>query len=227
MNYSKIYNNIINIGKSRGINKPDGYYEYHHIVPKCLGGEDNEENLVWLTAKEHFICHVLLCKIYPNTRLVHAFIMMSRVGNSNKYHKLKERYSKIRSENMRINNPSFDPIVKEKLRLSSTGRLHSEETKRKMSENHVKHLSEEHKNKLSISGMRRLHSEESKELMSKKASEWLNNKEKNIVFLESMRNPDRRENISKKLTGKPKSEEHKEKIRLAHLRRRELKNAGL
>lgn len=40
-----------------------GYYEKHHIIPKSLGGTDDESNLVNLTPKEHFICHRLLVKM--------------------------------------------------------------------------------------------------------------------------------------------------------------------
>lgn len=39
------------------------YYEEHHIVPRSLGGSNDENNIVKLTAKEHFICHILLCKM--------------------------------------------------------------------------------------------------------------------------------------------------------------------
>jgi hypothetical protein len=61
MDYLKIYNNIIERGKLRGHSKKelDGYYESHHIKPKCLGGKDCKNNLVLLTAKEHYICHLL------------------------------------------------------------------------------------------------------------------------------------------------------------------------
>jgi hypothetical protein len=41
----------------------DGYTEVHHILPKSLGGNDNNENLVRLGAREHFICHLLLTKM--------------------------------------------------------------------------------------------------------------------------------------------------------------------
>jgi hypothetical protein len=70
MDYKKIYDKIILRGQKRGNNKKilDGYYESHHIVPKCIGGTDEIENLVLLTAKEHFICHLLLEKIYPNEK---------------------------------------------------------------------------------------------------------------------------------------------------------------
>jgi hypothetical protein len=62
MNYSKIYQNIIDRAKNR---IPEGYVERHHIIPRCLGGSDAEDNLVALYPEEHFLCHILLLKIYP------------------------------------------------------------------------------------------------------------------------------------------------------------------
>ena len=57
--YFKYYYNIINGAKSRTIS---GHTETHHIIPRSMGGLNNKENLVDLTAKEHFICHLLLNK---------------------------------------------------------------------------------------------------------------------------------------------------------------------
>lgn len=76
MNYQKIYNNIIKRGQDR-IFEAGEYYEIHHIFPKCMGGLNNSENLVKLTAKEHFLCHWLLCRIYPEViKLSQAFWIM-------------------------------------------------------------------------------------------------------------------------------------------------------
>ena len=81
MNYQRIYNNIIQRGKTRTL---EGYQETHHIVPRCLGGTDSKTNLVSLTPEEHYVCHLLLVKIYPNNfRLVRAAMFMT---SSNKYH---------------------------------------------------------------------------------------------------------------------------------------------
>lgn len=44
-----------------------GYCEQHHILPKCMDGTDEKSNLVFLSAREHFIAHILLVKIYPKT----------------------------------------------------------------------------------------------------------------------------------------------------------------
>ena len=52
MNYQKIYNQIIERAKNRQL---EGYKEKHHIIPRCLNGNNDKENLVKLTAREHFL----------------------------------------------------------------------------------------------------------------------------------------------------------------------------
>jgi hypothetical protein len=87
MNYQRIYNQIINQAKNR---KLEGYKEKHHIVPKCLGGSNDKENLVELTAREHFLCHRLLCEIYPNNdKLWYALFLMA-IGKNR--HKVNDLY---------------------------------------------------------------------------------------------------------------------------------------
>jgi len=83
MNYQKIYDQIIERARKEGRKKGEGvYYEAHHIVPKCLGGKNTKSNLILLTAKEHFLCHWLLHRLYPTDhRLSYAFWMMCRVRN--------------------------------------------------------------------------------------------------------------------------------------------------
>lgn len=63
MNYRKIYESLIDKGRNRSV---DTYTESHHIIPRCIGGVDTEDNLVDLTPEEHFVAHQLLIKIYPN-----------------------------------------------------------------------------------------------------------------------------------------------------------------
>lgn len=62
MDYQRIYNQLVKRAQNRTL---EGYKEKHHIIPKCLGGSNDKENLVELTAREHFLCHILLCEIYP------------------------------------------------------------------------------------------------------------------------------------------------------------------
>mgnify|MGYP001577788546 CR=1 FL=1 len=86
MEYLKTYNQIIERAKTRQI---EGYKEKHHIIPKCLGGLDDKENLVELTAREHFLCHHLLCKTYPeNIKLWYALFLMA----TNKNKRIGQRY---------------------------------------------------------------------------------------------------------------------------------------
>ncbi|QQM13967.1 homing endonuclease [Acinetobacter phage Morttis] len=75
MNYSRIYDQLISRAVSRNL---EGYGEWHHILPRSLGGSDERENLVFLTPREHFIAHKLLYAINPTSRsLQFAFAMMS------------------------------------------------------------------------------------------------------------------------------------------------------
>lgn len=84
MNYKNIYNNLIKNTNSKHrikLNKTDlnyVYYENHHIKPKCLRGNNDKNNLVLLTAKEHFIAHKLLTFIYSkNRKIALAFFYMT------------------------------------------------------------------------------------------------------------------------------------------------------
>ena len=82
MNYNKVYNLLIERALTR-INNADVYYEKHHIIPRCIGGTDFESNLVALTAREHFIAHLCLIRIYPgNNSLIKAAIMMACFNGS-------------------------------------------------------------------------------------------------------------------------------------------------
>ena len=75
------------------------YKEAHHIVPKCLGGSNEHDNLVDLTAREHYIAHILLAKIYGGT-LWHAVNLMGRLKKySNRhYEQARLEHSKLLSK---------------------------------------------------------------------------------------------------------------------------------
>ena len=79
-----IYNSIIERAKKEERKKGSGvYYESHHILPKCLGGTDIKDNIVLLTGKEHYICHKLLIRMYPdNHSLRHAYWLMANKASS-------------------------------------------------------------------------------------------------------------------------------------------------
>jgi hypothetical protein len=137
MDYKKIYDNLMAKARSEKRVKGEGvYYEAHHIIPKCMGGQGKESqwkhhpNIVLLTAREHFICHKLLIKLYPqNHSLIWALhrMMFSKKGNLDRDYEPSARDY----ENFRI---IFSNTVKEqqtgvpksqshrdKLSLSKTG----------------------------------------------------------------------------------------------------------
>jgi hypothetical protein len=125
MDYQRIYNQIVERAKSQNrTRKGKIYYEAHHILPKCLGGEGkkwelNHSNIVLLTAREHYICHWLLFRIYPNNRgIAYAFWMMSNGCYSDKQH----RYI----PSSRAYNESKESLIKNKI-----GRKQSKETVKK------------------------------------------------------------------------------------------------
>lgn len=97
--YTKWYNNIISAAQIRKI---DEYTEKHHIIPKCLGGSNSKENLVKLTGREHFICHLLLVKMVEgkNNKAKMAYASMQQ-SRSSKYKDVKissRIYALIRKE---------------------------------------------------------------------------------------------------------------------------------
>jgi hypothetical protein len=59
--YYHWYYQIIDKARKRGI--PEGYYERHHIIPKCMEGTNDWWNIVNLTFREHFLVHWLLTKM--------------------------------------------------------------------------------------------------------------------------------------------------------------------
>ena len=49
MNYALVYERLVCRAKGRVLS---GYFEKHHVIPKCLGGLNEEGNIVRLTARE-------------------------------------------------------------------------------------------------------------------------------------------------------------------------------
>lgn len=161
MNYIRIYNEIIVNAKFR--NKPNCYCEKHHIIPKCLGGINEESNLVILTAREHFIVHHLLYKIYPNNNKIFfalsAMNMVKRWNNSS-VKRYKPKLTSKQYEQLRQNRSI---IISKCLK----GRIISEKTKKKLSKiNTGKHLSNEAKYKIAESNSKIIHTLEWNEKIS-------------------------------------------------------------
>jgi hypothetical protein len=130
--YSKCYYNIITRAKSRTYSN-DFYTEKHHILPTSLGGSTGKSNLVKLTAREHYICHLLLMKFTIGEayiKMTFAAAMMSNIKNThqqNRYVPKSKLYEKVKLEAakaMSIKNTgrSISDDQKNKISLANTGR---------------------------------------------------------------------------------------------------------
>lgn len=112
--YSKWYFNIISSAENRNWNKKNSgvYVEGHHIIPKSIF---KNNDIVYLTAREHFICHLLLTKMLAKEdkwKMQKALWNMSHTRNiklnSTVYESIKLEYSKNCSIYMSgENNPMY------------------------------------------------------------------------------------------------------------------------
>lgn len=136
--YHRIYNNIIERAKSR-TNIPS-YTEKHHIIPRSLGGNNDANNLVRLTGREHYIAHRLLVKITTGeAQSKMAFALNSMM---NRYNNTMERYAPTSRvyEHLRIllseAHKRMGRTEEHKAAISKahTGKIVSEDTRRRMSE---------------------------------------------------------------------------------------------
>jgi 5-methylcytosine-specific restriction endonuclease McrA len=204
--YTKIYHSIITRANNRSLSD---YCESHHIVPKSLGGSNLKENLVNLTAREHFICHLLLTKMYTGKdkdKMVHAAWAMTTLENEHQqrykinskiYEILRKQYAELRSKQM----------------IGKPGRKHSDETKKKISEARKGKsngpMSEESKKRLSESlkgkNLGKIRTPEQKQAQSERQKG-----RPGVVHTEETKQKLRQINLGKKLG--PKSEEAKNRI---------------
>lgn len=85
MDYEKIYNSLVESARHRGVKREIGY-EVHHILPRCMGGSNKEQNLVKFTLREHFVAHRLLTKFVKGLHLLkmrQAMVLMCGTSHIN------------------------------------------------------------------------------------------------------------------------------------------------
>lgn len=161
--YSKWYNNIISNAKSRISNNL--YVEKHHIIPKSLGGDNSIENIILLSAREHYICHLLLPKMLEgkkkksmifalwHLRNRHNYKNLSN-NNSRLYEKLKIEFSILSSELHK--NKIISEEHKDKISQANKNKIVSDDTKTKISNSKLgkkrKDFTETHKNNMNKFG---------------------------------------------------------------------------
>ena len=107
--YTAWYNRIIARAQSREI--PECYTEKHHISPRSLGGDRSIAIVAILTAKEHFVCHLLLTKMVEGNaryKMVKALTMIMGIKNIGEgRHIANSRWFEYARESNRRNIASF------------------------------------------------------------------------------------------------------------------------
>ena len=200
-----------------------GYIERHHILPRCLGGTDAKENLVNLYPEEHYLAHLLLCKIYPgNQKLLYAAMNMAtgsldNLGkrNNKKYGWVRRRYAESISGD---NNPSRkNPELQRQAALKRVGQKRTNEVRAKMSAAQKgRKFTKEHKEKLSIAASNR-------PPISEETRSKLRNRKPNKGMLGKKMSEETKAKMSASRRGKKMSEETKAKMRAASKLREEIK----
>jgi hypothetical protein len=177
--YTKWYYQIIE--KSR-LSFNDGYHEIHHIIPRSLGGSNDPTNLVRLSAREHFICHLLLTRMVEDNlryKTSKAFTMMSNISGpgQERYIVNSYLYEILKKNTMVPEDVRIKMSVSQKNRFKNkpgtfSGKKHSEVTKKRMSISASRPRSAAWKQSASINRKGRAapnlgipHSEETKEKM--------------------------------------------------------------
>lgn len=125
MNYKLIYDAIVERAKTT---IREGYMERHHIIPKCLGGDDSQGNLVLLTAREHYLCHWLLAKHHNIKKLWNAFAMMSVINDRQERIKNSRVFERARIARTLAMTGDGNPMYGK----PSACKSHTEETKQKI-----------------------------------------------------------------------------------------------
>ena len=212
MNYQNQYDKIINearlenrVKKTYYARKKENfisiYYEKHHIIPRCLGGNENQENKVLLTAKEHFVCHKLLTYIYKgNRKIACAFYYMTFNKRMNKHIKSAKDYAYARE--------LISLIPK------------SEESKQKQSKSMKGHIPW---NK----GKKNVYNDDAIKIMSEKRKKYIEEHKNDPTYIEATNNfinanrgktfsSEHKEKLSKSHLGIVPSEETKQKMKNNH-----------
>jgi hypothetical protein len=105
--YKKIYFSLIEKRKQLLLKKSEVYCEEHHIIPKSLGGKDDKNNLVNLTAREHYVAHKLLTKMTGGQDKIKMFWAFHRLLHS------KNSNFKINSKNYELFRKQWCQFIKD------------------------------------------------------------------------------------------------------------------
>ncbi len=175
MNYEKLHDAIVRAAKARALTP--GYTERHHIKPRSMGGGDSSENIVLLTAREHYLVHWLLYKIHRNQEMAFAWHRMTHQrGKMRRYTSHSFSYAKqarARAMSALFLGKKLSPETKTKLSAAKSGRSYAE-MGRGSSPLLGRELTADHKAKVGASSRGRKHSDATKRALSKHKQGALN-----------------------------------------------------
>jgi len=128
--YSRWYYAIISKAQAEGRVKSGSevHYDRHHIIPTSLGGGNERANKVWLTSREHFICHTLLMNCTEGKAKVSMACAWNRMSTNERYN--SKQYANLRNQYRQLmtgsNNPFFgkthSPETIERIRTQKVGK---------------------------------------------------------------------------------------------------------
>jgi hypothetical protein len=208
--YTALYTSLTTRAKGRVLTE---YTERHHIIPQSLGGSNEKDNLVDLTAREHFICHWLLIKMTEGedrSKMLYALNGM-RAGN-----RFQQRYSSSITarvyERYRIEHAVNHSLTMKGKTPSNKGKKMGEEQKQLLRERaKANHLSgvygteSQQKRIAKVTGQKR--TDETRKKMSLS----------HTGTIKGPQSADHRKAISESIKGKPKKEGHSDNVRNATL----------
>lgn len=175
MNYQRVHDAIVARAVER--HKPEGYCERHHIIPRSMGGGDEKTNLVWLTAREHYLIHWLLYLMTRTRAAAFAWHRMTHGKESVRRYKshtyANARAARARAMSEMFKGKALSQQAREKLSNAKVGRTY-EQMGRAESPLAGRVLTDAHKAAVSRSLLGRTHSDEAKARLSKSKRGALN-----------------------------------------------------
>lgn len=167
--YTRWYYHIIENRKVNPISDAE-YKEKHHIIPRSLGGSDDSSNIIHLSAREHYIVHMLLVKMCESKdnrlKMGYALAYMTSVTRIGKISARQFALVKTIASKSLKGVPRSEE-TKTKIREARSRQIITEETKELWRKNRKGvPKSEEHKRNISLANKgkhSRIQSEEEKQ----------------------------------------------------------------
>jgi hypothetical protein len=103
------------------------YTETHHIIPRSFNGTNDNNNLIKLGARHHYIAHLLLARATNSPKMIKALHKMvySTTGNVQRDYKITSRvYAYVREEHAKIvSNYSKNTVVARQIYTEEVKRI--------------------------------------------------------------------------------------------------------